>query len=147
MRARHRRGGHRKSFLATVPAALVLSVTVFGSIALADYGGRVDSSPYGSQVGYTVRYFNGPGGHAGVTAQVRDVLADGYCAYVKISFDMPLMFDPATSKTVCGSGNVASLSFGEDRGLYISRIKIASCRILNGALSGCVTQYRTASTD
>lgn len=137
----------RVSCTAIVSAAAVLAL---GSPARADYGGSVSSTVYGAQFGYTVTRMTL--NRAQLTGVIRDVRADGYCAYVRVTVPIDWALDPVKSKTICGRGNTAAVSMytfdyhGLER---VQGIRLKVCRRdgSRGSLRDCRTTLLTRTTN
>lgn len=151
-----------------LPIRLTLGALIGGSLLLgtaapaaANYGGRVDSSVYGAQYGYTVRQFNSDRVH--ITGVLRDLAADQRCAYVRIkvhiSHPWRVIADPVTAAIVCGNGNTVGINMAGTApilltgtgGIYldqptIDKIEITVCRRRSGVNTDCRTQNRYRHT-
>lgn len=150
-----------------LPARLAISAFLAGSLVLgtaapaaADYGGRVDSTTYGAQFGFTLRFYNPF--RAYITGEVRDVRADGYCANVRVKMYMYKQYEPipspSTTVIVCGKGNTAPFSMDRRTPIVrypdgtllpavIRRVEIRVCRQQSvGVLKDCKGRNLTNST-
>lgn len=136
-----------KKFVGIASAVLVVMGLISGP-AYADYRGSLSTT--GARLTYLVYRFSGDAAHIGAT--ICDTAADGYSVYAKISVDVPLAIDPASSRTVSGSGNCGG--FGVETynigGLIPDRfkkIKLQVCRkSSSGTLVNCVYRDLTAAT-
>lgn len=111
-------------------------------------GGQINSSPAGAQVGYTLWPTQDPVYDGHITATVRDVAADGKCAWGRISLDISFWPDPGTETTVCGNGNTKDLTLdagGPGGEFVLSGQRIETCLSVNGELSGCTNRRVTVT--
>lgn len=145
------------SFKTTRRPIAVLAAAVTGLLlavaappAQADYTGLIASSPtYGALGTWTVNRLNG--NSAEVTGTIKDLRADGKCAYVKAWVKIDFAVDPLDTSVTCGSGTRAGFRVytrdlnGWDRvqGIYV---KVCRSNSSGGSLTDCVTVVETRET-
>lgn len=138
---------NRAARIVAVLACATLAVQTAAPPAFADYGGQLDSSPRGAQLGYTVRRLQL--NSAELVGVLRDVSADNACADIHVWVAIDYAVDPQTNKQICGLGRTTEVIIktfdpaGYDR---VQHIGLKVCRISNGQRSGCVTRQLTTQT-
>jgi hypothetical protein len=140
----------RRRCTAALAVALTGLLLAAAAPAQADYTGLIASSPtYGALGTWTVNRLNGTSGE--ITGTIKDLRADGKCAYVKSWVKIDFAVDPSSSAVACGNGARSGFrvytrdlnGFDRVQGIYV---KVCRSNSSGANLSDCVTVVESRET-